>query len=176
MRAKIILGVTFFVIGGVFSLMLYDVSKMNTETIVLCASNEGGILIPSKACEYYLYNHRNIKTDVKEIFNGAGLSFILGSENTETKYKIAQFFITNGLDVNGINHYGEYNLTPIHAAVLFNDVRMVNFLLKNGASLNIKPHSLNMTPLEFGLTLQKKEPSIDRRKIIKILTNRVKNT
>ena len=155
--------------AGLLGLMAYDVSHMNSETIILCASNEGGILIPGKACEYYMFNHRAIKNDIDELASGAGLSFILSGHNNEKKYQIAEFFIANGLDVNGINHYGDYNLTPLHSAVLLNDIEMVQFLLKHNADVNIKPPSINMTPLEFALSLQEKEPSVDRSKIQQVL-------
>lgn len=153
-------------------MMLYDVSQMDSETIILCASNEGGILIPSKLCEYSLYNHRSIEDDVDELAGGAGLAFILNGQNKEEKYEIAEFYILNGLDVNGVNHYGDYNLTPIHSAVLLNDVEMAEFLLKHGAELNTKPPAINMTPLEFARSLQKKEPSVDRSEILEILSDR----
>lgn len=169
MKIKIAAGIFLVALVSTFGLMLHNVSKMDTETIILCASNEGGIHIPSKLCEYFLYNHRDIKKDVSELSKGAGLIFILNGNNEEMKYKLAEFFITNGLDVNGINHYGDYNLTPIYAAVLFNDVKMLKFLLKHGADISIKPPSINMTALDFARTLKSKEPSIDRSKILEIL-------
>jgi len=156
--------------------MSYNISQMDSETIILCAENEGGILIPSQACEYYMYNLRNVKKDVKELSNGAGLSFILNGNNKEKKYEIAAFFISNGLDVNGINYYGHYNLTPIYGAVLLNDVEKAKFLLKHVTDLNIKPPSINMTPLEFARSLQKKEHSVDRSEMLEFLSNRKKHT
>jgi len=171
MKIKIVLGFVVLVLVGVFGLMIFDISKMDSETTILCASNEGGILIPSKVCEYYMFNYRNITNDVEELTNGAGLIFILNGKNKEKKYKIAELFILNGLDVNGVNHYGDYNLTPLHGAVLSNDVEVANFLLKHGADIKIKPPSINMIPLEFARSLQKKEPSVDRSKIIQLLSD-----
>jgi len=176
MKLKITVGIFLLSLIGTFGLMLYNISQMDSETMILCAENEGKILIPSQACEYYMYNLRNVKKDVKELSNGAGLSFILNGNNKEKKYKIAAFFISNGLDVNGINHYGDYNLTPIYGAVLLNDVEMAKFLLKHGADLNTKLPSINMTPLEFARSLQEKEPSVDRNEILEFLSNRTKNT
>lgn len=174
MKIKITAGII-LLISGVVGLTSYDLSNMDTETIILCSSNEGGILIPGKICEYYMYNHRNIKEDVEQLASGASLAFILNG-NSEKKYKIAEFFISNGLDVNGVNHYGDYNLTPIYSSVLLNDVVMAEFLLKHGADLRIKPPSVNMNPLEFARSLQEKVPSVDRSKILELLADRMKNT
>ncbi len=170
MKFRIISVVIFLSLAGIFGLMLYDVKEMNSETIILCASNDGGILIPSKVCEYYIYNYRDIKKDIEELSSGGGLAFILNGKNNKIKYKLAEFYILNGLNINGVNNFGNYNITPIHGAVLFNDVEMVEFLLKHGANVKIKPESINMTPLEFAISLQGKEPAINREKIIKILT------
>lgn len=156
---------------GVFGLMMYDVSKMDAETIILCTSNEGGILIPGKLCEHYMFNYRAIESDVKELASGAGLSFILNGENKDKKYQIAEYYLSNGLDVNGVNQYGNYNLTPLHGAVLDNDTEMATFLLRHGADKNIRPPSINMSSLEFARSLQKKEPNVDRNEMIQVLSN-----
>jgi len=171
MMFKIFSAVILLFVAGLAGLIAYDMSKMDAETIILCSLDEGGIRIPSKLCEYYLLNYRDHKKDVNELASGAGLSFILTADNEE-KYKIADSFIAYGLGVDGINHYGKYNLTPLHSAVLSNDVEMVKFLLIKGASLDIKPPSINMTPLEFAESLQKKEPSVDRSQIIQILSTK----
>ncbi|MCG6202977.1 ankyrin repeat domain-containing protein, partial [Psychromonas antarctica] len=145
MKVKIIACLGVFLVG-ISGLMVNDISKMNPETIVMCTLNEGGILIPAKACEYYLYNHRDIASDVYEMSNSVGLSFILEGKNKIKKYEIASFFILNGLSVNSINYSGGYNITPLHGAVIGNDLEMVSFLLSNGASISIKAPTLDMTP------------------------------
>jgi hypothetical protein len=144
---------------------------MDAETIVLCSSNEGGILIPSAVCKYYLFNYRDIKKDVSELSGGAGLSYILNGAN-DTKYEVAEYFISNGLDVNGINNYGEYNLTPIYGAILLNDVKMAKFLMRNRADLSIKPPSINVPALEFCQLLQEKDLSVDRSEMLKVLMDK----
>jgi hypothetical protein len=175
MKLKIAAGVVILFLGGILGLMLHSLSQMNSETIILCASNEGGIPIPSQLCEYYLFNHRDIRKDVDELSRGAGLIFILNGSNEEKKYKIAEFFIAHGLDVNGINHYGDHNFTPIYGAILLNNVNMLRFLLKHDADLSIQPPEINMTALEFARSLQIKEPAIDRSKILAILSDQKPN-
>ncbi|MEJ2682395.1 MAG: ankyrin repeat domain-containing protein [Gammaproteobacteria bacterium] len=171
MKLKAIGVVALLSLVSLIGLVSYDVSRMDTETIVLCSSNEGGILIPSKVCKYYLFNYRDIKKDVSELSDGAGLSYILNGAN-DTKYEIAEYFISNGLDVNGINNYGDYNLTPIYGAILLNDVKMAKFLMRNGADLNIEPPSTKMSALEFCRLLQEKDSSVDRGEMLKVLSNK----
>lgn len=170
MKLKVIIVVVALSLAALLGLVGYDLSKMDTETIVLCSSNEGGILIPSKICKYYLFNYRDIKKDVSELSDGAGLSYILNGSNN-VKYEIAEYFISNGLDVNGINNYGEYNLTPIYGAILLNDVKMANFLLHHGADQSLEPPSIHMSAQEFCQFLQGKDSSVDRGEMLSILAN-----
>jgi hypothetical protein len=171
MKLKVIGVVALLSLATLIGLVSYDVSRMDTETIILCSSNEGGVLIPSKVCRYYLFNYRDIKKDVGELSDGAGLSYILNGDN-DTKYEIAEYFISNGLDVNGINNYGQYNLTPIYGAILLNDVKMAKFLMRNGADLSIDPPSIKMSALEFCKFLQEKDSSVDRSDMLKLLANK----
>jgi len=171
MKVKLTAGVIILSLAGVLGLMVYDVSHMSPETVILCSLNEGGILIPSEFCEYYMFNFRDAEDDVLKLSAGAGLGFILEGNNNEKKYEIAEFFVVKGLDVNGVNHSGGYNLTPLHGAVIDNDIVMAVFLLDRGASKKIKAPTINMDPLELAKSLQKKEPNIDRSKMINLLTD-----
>lgn len=169
MRLKFTASIALLSLVGISGLMINDVSRMNPETLILCTLNEGGILIPRKLCEYHMYNYRDIKSDVDKLSSGSGLSFILEGKNKIKKYEIAEFYISNGLDVNSVNHAGGYDITPLHGAVLDNDIDMARFLLNHGASKSIKAPTINMTPVELANSLQEKEPNVDRSKIIKIL-------
>ena len=154
--------------GGV-GLALYDISRMDIEELILCSANEGGIRIPNSICEYYMLNHRINKGDVAQLAEGAGLEFILNLENPE-KYKIAEIFISKGLNVNGINHYNDKYITPLHAAVLYNDLERVKFLVGQGANINIKSKGYGMTALELARHLHKEHGKENRIEIIKLLS------
>lgn len=157
-------------IGLIFGLMTYSMTKMDIETLILCSSNEDGSLIPGRLCETYMFNYRAHPQDITALNNGAGLIFILNGRDEENKYKTARFFITKGVDINGINHHGEHNITPLYAAILYNDFKMLHFLLLNGADQNVTPPSINLSPLAFAESLQNKKPSIDRSKVIALLS------
>jgi hypothetical protein len=168
MKVKIIAIFGIFLVG-ISGLMVNDISKMSPETLIMCTLNEGGILIPAKACEYYLYNHRDIVSDIDKMSNSVGLSFILEGSNKVKKYELARFFMQNGLSVNSVNYSEGYNITPLHGAVMSNDLEMVSFLLSNAASIDIKAPTLDMTPLELALDMQIKSPTPTREKIIDLL-------
>lgn len=158
--------------GAIFGLMVYDMSTMPMLHLVMCSSDEGGIRIPARLCEYYMKNHRGNDEDMQELAVG-GLDVILNGESKK-KYDIAAFFIAKGLDVNGVNHHffrKPNDYTPLHASVLYNDAERAKFLIDHGADLDIKSKSANnMTALEFAKALQKERPTEDRRELIRLLS------
>jgi len=119
---------------AIFGFMLYDMSEMKIEVLILCSSNEGGIRIPSNLCHYYMLNYRINEKDIKALSEGAGLDYILNGESPKN-YDIAKAFLARGLDVNGISHYS--GMTPLQATALSNDVQSVKFLLEKGADLHL---------------------------------------
>ncbi|MBL1277356.1 MAG: hypothetical protein COB30_014835, partial [Ectothiorhodospiraceae bacterium] len=81
---KKILKIVFGSIGGIFliyvGLMFYDMTEMEIEVLILCSENQGGILIPSSLCHYYMLNYRINEKDIKKLSEGAGLDYVLGVE------------------------------------------------------------------------------------------------
>ncbi len=157
-------------------LIVYNMAVMSAEVIILCSLGEGSIRIPSKICEYYLFNLRDMKKDVEEMASKGGLSFILSPSNPNDKYKLAEFYIDNGLDVDGVNHYGiedmpTPDLTPLHSATIDNDLPSVKFLEGHGADIYKRSKLLNeMTPLEYAREKSLKDSATDRSAIVKYLT------
>ncbi len=138
---------------------------------MLCSVNKGGIRIPSSLCHYYLVNYRINEQGIKELSEGGGLGVVLNIEEDATEYALAKIVLANGLDVNGVNHYGDVNLTPLQAAVLHNDVKRVKFLLEYGADLYITGN-YGMTALEMAKKRHKEESKLqNRREIIQILSD-----
>lgn len=168
MKKKLLYGVAAS-LAGLFGFMLYDMSEMDIDVLILCSANEGGIRIPSSLCEYYMLNHRMNRDDIKELSNGAGLEFILNLQSPE-KYEMAKKFISKGLDVDGINHYSDKDITPLHASVLYNDVERVKFLIDQGANIEIRSKGYGMTALELARKLHKEQGREDRTEMIDILS------
>ncbi|CAG20753.1 ankyrin repeat domain-containing protein [Photobacterium profundum] len=156
------------------ALMTYSMSKMTTMDLVFCSSGEGGFYVNGRICELYMGEFRATDEDVEEVSYG-GVDLILNMTNENKKYQIAEFFISKGLDVNGINKYQEdlgYDLAPLHVAVLFNDPRRVTFLLKHGANLKIRSKFYNdYTPLELAIQLQKEQQNLDMGSVINMLSS-----
>jgi hypothetical protein len=117
-----------------------------------------------------MQNYRITKSDIKELSKGAGLEFILNLESPE-KYKIAELFISSGLDVDGINHYSNKDITPLDASVFYNDPERVKFLIKQGSDVNRQSEVYGMTALELARKLHKNIDKEDRSEIIRLLSS-----
>lgn len=174
MKNKILFASVAVTLLGMFSIMLYAMSQMSIQHLILCGSDESGTRIPSSLCNYYMINHRITERDIKDLSEGAGLEYILNLESPG-KYKIAEIFISRGLDVDGINHFNNKDITPLQASVFYNDVERVKFLIKQGADINIRSEGHGMTALELAKKLHKENDKEDRSEIIKILSS-VSNT
>lgn len=159
-------------IAGLFlvtlGLALHNVTSMGAEELIMCSADEGGIKIPSSACEYYMFNHRIDNDDILQLTEGAGLDFILNLDNPK-KYKIAETFIARGLNVDGTNNYSDKDITPLHAAVLYNDLERVRFLISQGANTNLVSKGYEMTAFELAKRLHSEDTANNRTEIIKIL-------
>lgn len=115
-------------------LVCYALSSMPIQRLILCASDESKLVVPAKVCQYYMDGLG--EKAIGELQDGAGLEFILNL-NSPAKFILADQFIAKGLDVDGINHYGTGGNTPLHAAVMYGDLDTINYLLNQGASLDI---------------------------------------
>jgi len=149
--------------------MFYAMTQMEMGHLMLCSTNQGGTKIPSGLCHYYLVNYRINEKGIKELSDGGGLDVVLNIEKNATEYALAKIVLANGLDVNGINHYDPKGATPLQAAVVYNDVKRVEFLIEQGADLYITGGE-GMTALEMAKKLHKAESKLQNRsEIIQIL-------
>jgi ankyrin repeat protein len=156
----------------VAGLMLYDMSQMKMEVLILCSANEGGIRIPSSLCKYYMVNYRINEKGIKELREGVGLGYVLGVERKFSDYEMTKIFIANGLGVDSVNHYGDVDVTPLQSAVLSNDVRGVKFLIGYRVDVRIKNERYGMTALEMAKKFHKEESKLQNRsEIIQILSD-----
>jgi len=170
-------------VGGIFlayvGLALYVMTEMEMVHLMLCSTNQGGTKIPSSICKYYLVNYRINEKGIKELSEGGGLDVVLNvegyAEGRAPKYELAKIFLAKGLDVNGVNHYKaraeDKSMTPLQAAVVYNDAPRIKFLIKQGAGLQMRGE-LGMTALEYAKKTHKAGSQFrDNREIIKILSD-----
>lgn len=170
MKLKWLLSGVLIVVVGLCGATLYALSQMRIQQLISCSTNEGGTQIPADICEYYMVNYRMTDKDIESLSQGAGLDYILNAESPD-KYRIAKVFIANGLDVNGVNHYSDKDVTPLHAAVLYNDPERVRFLLGQGADASIVSEGYGGTPLELAKRLDAAHSEQDRSSIVEMLSN-----
>jgi hypothetical protein len=181
MVKKIVALLLLAVVIGYVGLSWSQLKSSNVEDLVLCSVDKGGIYIPSKVCYWYLTNHRNDAEDVNQLSQNGGLSFILGvyqgsndgmddkkvADYNQRTLEIADHFIRIGLDINAINQTD--GLTPLHAEVLANNPKLVEFLIKKGADLSVKEKNNNLTPLQFAESLVGRNEGIDRSEVLSLL-------
>jgi len=158
------------------SMLIYSMSKMTSDEIVMCSAGDGDFYINSNICEIYLKRFKSELKDIDELSYG-GIEVILNL-SSDKKYELAEFFISKGLDVNAINQYQSqfgYDLLPVQSAILDNDLKKVNFLILHGANLMTRSKSAgNLTSFEFAKNIQEKEKNPDRSKIIAALSEHEK--
>tara|TARA_B100000676_G_C18009619_1_gene805891 strand:- start:724 stop:1248 length:525 start_codon:yes stop_codon:yes gene_type:complete len=167
---KVIISTVLCIMIAIIAIPYSQLRSMPLESLIICASNEGGIRIPAKVCEIYLHSGRNIQEDIVNLNQNDGLTFILHGKNA-IKYDIAQFYIDNGLDINSLSK--TTNLTPLYDAVLLNDIENMSFLLENNASLSIPSYRKHPTAIDYAEALQKND-NIDRMDIIRLLKSKQK--
>ena len=127
---------------SIVGLALYAMSTDDIEGIVICAINDETSYIPSSICEYYLFNYRLTKEDVKFIEGRGGLNFPIGISDKTKRHKLVEYFISKGVSINEPSAIDGY--PPLHASIINNDPDLVKLLLSNGA--NIKQKDSNYSP------------------------------
>lgn len=169
MKKKLWVGLLSLMVTGYIGTILYSMHSMDIEELVLCSADQGEIRIPSHICDYYMTHYRMTKTDISALASGAGLDYVLNANmHQPDKFKTAKTFILHGLDIDGLNHYGNLETTPLHAAVIYNDPERVKFLINNGADSTIINNS--MTALDLAKKLHTSNSSQDRDEIITFLS------
>lgn len=114
-------------------------STQSMEQLVQCGTEDGDALVPS-LCVSYLKLFRLDPVSIDELQAGAGLDGVLNSQG-DNRYQVAELLLQNGLDVDGVNHYGVEggeHLTPLQAAIHYNDRQRIDFLLRHGADASVR--------------------------------------
>lgn len=139
MYFKLLLGAVLIFFAAIV-ITFNALATLTVQRLILCATDNSQSTIPSAACEYYLENYGIGDEAVRDLQAGAGLEFILNIESP-SRFELAERFIVQGLDVNGINHYSSQNSAPLHAAIMYGDLDSVKFLIAKGALLSVKNKS-----------------------------------
>lgn len=147
--------------------IIVTISQDNIENLILCASDENASYIPATICEHYLLKFRGNQADIEYLTKRTGLNFLANIEDPVIRTKLFEFFIDKGMDINLINQID--GLTPLHAAILLNDDKLLGFLLRKGANPQLRDRNKGLTPLEFLEQMEKQLPGIDRTRLKQLL-------
>lgn len=178
MLKKILLAIVITIPIAWSGLTMYFMATDDLEGLMICATSDTACRIPISVVEYYTLHYRGTKEDIANLEEGAGLSFVFGDSEMQSKF--LNFLIEKGANVNKVSPLD--GATPLHGAVLFNDPELVKFLLERGADPTVRKEKGassfaefdNLTPLELARTISRNKPEIDRSKVIQILEEHVK--
>lgn len=163
------------------SLLLYGLTRMDTEYIVIFASESRPFV--SDISQLYLKHVRKDFSDSPEIvfFTLAsiqGLNSYEPVERLDEKQKelmsLIDHFIENGIDINAKLPDSGYSkalagATVLHTLAQNRDILLIKEMIKRGADLSIE-NQLSQTPLAFILEWEKKVPEKDFSEVITVLS------
>ena len=156
----------------VFILALFSLYRSQMQDVIICSSDNAASYIPSAICSSYLYHFMGDSADIKELEENTGIMIAFdvnkeGINKDKKDKKLFLFLVSKGADVNKQNKIT--GLYPIHEAILRNNLHAVNLLLSHGADPELKDRKNQLNSLHFTQILIKKNPSINRSSIEKVL-------
>lgn len=158
------------VFSSILGLWVYlaTTTMANFEFLLLCSQGKDE-LVPKSLCQTYLLNFRGTPEEIATINQGAGIRWGTDAKTIDDREKLVKFLLKKGVDINAIDRRS--GLSALHAAVLENNIAVVNILLRNGANPAVKDRTYGKTPLEFALELQNRPNQPDRAAVIKLLNS-----
>ncbi|MBB1320383.1 MULTISPECIES: ankyrin repeat domain-containing protein [Shewanella] len=168
MRFKVLLGCVFITII-LYSLgAIYSLENSRVEDVVLCSVEDNTHYIPNSFCEFYLFNFRLTKQDLDELQSASGIAFLFSISNQKKKYVYLDKFIENGASVNSKSEID--GLPPLHAAILLNDKKLVEYLLSKGSDPELLDSQNKLNAYDFVMLLKRNNDSINRNEVIRTLS------
>lgn len=157
-----------------FGVWAYYVSIYFKHIYTLTACSQGQIaLIPKYLCRTYLYHFRGTKNDIDQINYDGSLFEIISGFEKEDQTKLLSFFIEKGVGINELN--GRTGTSPLHEAVLDNNLEVTELLLTHGANPLVKDKKRSLTPLDLALQLKGRLGQPDRTAVIECLERTLQN-
>ena len=140
-----------------------------SRDIIICGTNDDTHYIPNKACELYLFNFRSSGNDIQYLESGAGLAFLFGIQDINKRYIYLEHFLSKGTSIDALSNID--GLSPLHAAILLNDLKLDKYLIDKGANTSQTEGNYELAPLNFLQKLDKNNNLIDRTPIANVLTS-----
>lgn len=99
-----------------------------------------------RICKWTLFTFYGNKKKISSLEEQSGLNFIIAYQ-TPINLEIFEWLLDNGADINCISPID--SLPPLHAALLFDNVELVELIMKRGADPSVREKRKNMTACEF---------------------------
>lgn len=160
---KIIISILFIIIVF-FASVISSLNNYDIEEVIICSINNESHLIPSNVCELYLHEYRGAKDDIALLKKRSGLSFVFDVVDKNKRTQLLDFLLLKGSDIDGLSNVD--GLTPLHAAILLNDIELLNYLLMNDANPLVKDRDNSLTSKQFLELLIIKDAITDRSALI----------
>lgn len=154
-----------------YAVLGYQVLRTSpVNDITICALGDQGLYLPSAACRAYLpIAARSSEADeTQNAFHLAVNAFEPGRADTLDTLEVISILLASGADIDNPSPITGYS--ALHAAVLFNSPSLAEFLLNEGASIEVSDRTNQLTPLQMANELQSTRPSVDRSSLIELLS------
>lgn len=141
---------------GYSGLSFYVLQASSPDTNASCAIGDSGTHIPQFACRWYLEHQL---TDERESSDAQSvLHLAIGAYPTDPDQaqEIIELALSEGAQVNGFSPVTGY--PPLHEAVLLNEPRLAEFLLKRGADPEIEDQNKELTARELLSAIEERNP------------------
>lgn len=164
---KIAISLIAVVLIAYATLLVWHLETSDIENVSLCVTHPEGDYIPQPVCEYYLFHFRGTEEDIEYLEEGNGLTFFFELEDRQMRRRLMEFFLEQGISINKPSRID--GLPPLHAAILMNQPRLVEFLRKHGADPTQIDRNHELTAKQYLELLRKKNPQKDWSEVEKVL-------
>lgn len=103
----------------------------------------------------------------KKLDQHAGLAYVFEITPEQLKYEVIARLLTLGVDINKPSAID--GLPPLHAAILLNDPKLVQYLLEQGADKSISDNNQKMTSSQLVDHLLERKATADLLAIKQLL-------
>lgn len=145
---------------------LAALSTLTIRELVLCAATDEVLMIPRPLCRTYL-DHFTTQQEADELDAGPGLAFSFAIPDANDREAVIKRLLSIGVDIDRSAPID--GLTPLNAAVLANDARLVAYLIENGAKLDNPDQAHQQNAQQFAERLQQQNPAVDRSEVTALL-------
>lgn len=116
------------------------------DTLIITTVSTPQESFQQKAAQWTLYNLRKSPKEIKEMEQSVGLNFIIAYQDS-INIETFEWLLDNGANINAISPID--SLPPLHAALLYDNMELIDIIMERGADTSIKGSRKSLTPCEF---------------------------